>query len=106
MALTYTLADNPNYRFRLLILNKEYFIAFRWSERNLSWFYTISDENDNDLIEGRKVTPLLNMLQGLGVEHNLIIVSKSGSLEQPTYDNFPTQYVLVSFTKEEANDAL
>ena len=85
-----------------------YHLRFAWNSREGSWYMTIQDQNENDILTGIKIVPnylLLDQyryLQGLPPgDFFLFDLNQIPENEQPDYNSLGKRYQLLYITEAE-----
>ena len=80
--------------FAITLNNKNYIVKINYSDREKSFYFSLSDENNNPILLGRKIVYGQDLLETLSYEdlENVSLVPASQTKEDEetgiTYDNF------------------
>lgn len=88
----------PSYTQRTTLDGREYVLGFDWNARDLSWYFSISDEDGAPILVGRKIVldyPLLDRLVDDRAPPGAIVaLDLSGRNEPPQLDDLGTRVIL------------
>lgn len=90
-------AGVPYWTQRLVLDGQTYYLTCQLNQRVDRWFFSLSDAQQQPILEGRKMLPKRNLLQGVASPAKppgwLMVIDWSGGKGVPTEATFSTETV-------------
>lgn len=89
----------PSWQQRVSLDGQNYYLSCVLNERLNRWFFSMSDDTQTPIIEGRKILASKNLLRGIAAGNRppgvLMAVDLSGKDRNPNYTTLGTEIALV-----------